>query len=108
MQKDVLQVEYAAEGGERQHQGPAREEHLGVPGDAVLGCAGSCKASTGVRVRDSSLSQPPPSPSPWVVLSRIALGSREEAASTAQPCCHPAQGTAPLALGAQMVSKAST
>lgn len=43
MQNDVLQVEYAGEGGQRQHKVPAGEEDFGVTGDPVLGCTGSCK-----------------------------------------------------------------
>ena len=43
MQNDVLQVEYAGEGGQCQHKVPAGEEDFGVTGDPVLGCTGSCK-----------------------------------------------------------------
>lgn len=48
VQNDVLQVEYAAEGGQRQHQGPAGEQHLGVPGDPVLSCAGRVERQAGI------------------------------------------------------------
>lgn len=43
MQNDVLQVEYAGEGGQCQHKVPAGEEDFGVTGDPVLGGTGSCK-----------------------------------------------------------------
>lgn len=42
MQNDVLQVEYAGEGGQCQHKVPAGEQDLGVPGDPILGRTGSC------------------------------------------------------------------
>lgn len=43
MQNDVLQVEYAGEGGQCQHKVPAGEEDFGIASDPVLGCTGSCK-----------------------------------------------------------------
>lgn len=43
MQNDVLQVEYAGEGGQCQHKVPAGEQDFGVTRDPVLGCTGSCK-----------------------------------------------------------------
>lgn len=43
VQNDVLQVEYAGEGGQCQHKVPAGEEDFGVTGDPILGCTGSCE-----------------------------------------------------------------
>lgn len=71
VQNDVLQVEYAAEGGQRQHQGPAGEQHLGVPGDPVLGCAGSCKDKERGSVTVPTLS-PPHSQCAWIILSCLS------------------------------------
>lgn len=48
MQNDVLQVEYAGEGGQCQHKVPAGEQDLGVPGDPILGRTGRVERQAGI------------------------------------------------------------